>query len=164
MRVGTFDFCEVRRSQFVATPDERNAASASEGLRLANHILAIYRSILLFERVFEDARSYQNFVLFNHRAPNAKEMAKMAEEMKIHIPFMSLPFKANLLGTPTQLAAAITSMPPVKKFFVVKPTAKPEPVAPAQPKARFVLSVKRSASPQALNSLVDRFQRSSRAA
>ncbi len=163
LRIGSFDFCEVRKSQFMAVPDERNAAAAVEAALLTTRILAIYRSILLFEKVFATPDSYEKFVMFNHRAPSFKDMQDMAKKHNIYVPFMEMPFKANLMDTPAALATVITEAEPVKKLFLVrKPSTDAAPIVEkmAVPKAsRILLSVKRSASTQQLNALAQRFAR-----
>lgn len=162
LRSGTFDFCEVRKSQFVGSPDERNAASVAEGQRLATHILSIYRSILLFEKVFAETGSYDRFVLFNHRSPSFKDMQQMAKVQNIYVPFMELPYKADLRKTPLALATVITESVAVKKLSLPVRTVETIKLDVQPQKARVLVAVKRSASNQQLHDLAARFGRDAR--
>ena len=109
LRVGSFDFMEVRKHQFVGIADERNSDSLKEAVQLANRVLMIYRSILLFERVFEVEGSFNNFVIFNGRSPVFSDLQLLAKKSGIVIPFMGLPYKANLLDQPVAIATVIES-------------------------------------------------------
>lgn len=165
LRVGTFDFCEVRKSQFVATPDDRNEASLEEAQKLASHVLSIYRSILLFEKVFAEHGSYDKFVLFNRRAPSFKELQTMAKARNIYVPFLSLPYKADLCKTSDALATVITESAPVKQLTIKRDAVVTAFLTKAQvpvtsKKARLLVRVNRSATQDQLHALTAKFGRS----
>lgn len=93
LRVGTFDFYEVRKNVFHGVPDEHGPEAPQEAVVVCNRVLAIYRSILLFEALFHVKGSFNNWVIFNKRTPTPRDLADMARERKVYIPFMALPYK-----------------------------------------------------------------------
>lgn len=120
VRAGNFDFLEVRKHTFIGVPDARTATVLQEAQELANHILSIYRALMLFERVFAEAGSYDKFVIFNHRSPSLRDLQALAHQQKVRIPFLALPFKADL--TLPTLAAVIEDT--VDAGFETKPRGK----------------------------------------
>lgn len=117
LRVHGFDFQEVKRDRFVGIADDSDNL-ARRALDLANAILAAYRSMILFERVFAEDGSLNNFMMFHRRAPSSKEVQELARQKNIHVPYLELPFKSPLL----QAAAPIAAPKPIltKPLQVVK--------------------------------------------
>lgn len=93
LRVGTFDFHAERTNIYVGTPDEFSPESKAEASTVAAHILAIFRSLLLFEAVFAEPGSYNSWIVFNRRSPTAKDLADLGRSKGIFIPFMALPYQ-----------------------------------------------------------------------
>lgn len=151
LRVGSFDFCQTRTSHFEGVPDEHSAAQMAEAQQLATRILTIYRSILLFEKVFAEKGSYENFVLFHRRAPQFKELQTLAAQRNLHVPFLELPFKANLQAEPVAVVAAIT------KTLEDRSKSKVVLSAPVAPGRRVLISLKKQPSEDKLSALVGRF-------
>ena len=154
LRLGTFDFMEVCKNTFVGVPDERGSDSAFEGKQIANRVLMTYRASVLFEKVFAEKNSYENFVLFNRRGPTVQDMKDIGVRKGIVVPFMAIPYKANLSGEPVAVVAVLTQMLASKRTVSIK-------IAAGTPGHRSLSVVKPSPTVQQLNALTERFSRSS---
>lgn len=107
LRVGTIDFFEVRRNQYIGVPDQRDSVADAEVERLLSRILFIYRTLLTFEAVFSEEGSFDKWVTFHRRHPSNEDVLGMARERHIRVPYLALPF-FNTHESPATMQAVLS--------------------------------------------------------
>lgn len=132
LRIGTFDFVQVSKNRYVGIPDERNAESQAESLRVCSTVLALYRASITFERVFNAPNSYATWFLFNQRVPSVPEMAQMARDRGIRIPFLSFPFNGQIDKPTVVVSPAVPRYAPPLETRSVGSTTLRLPKKPAK--------------------------------
>lgn len=152
LRVGSFDFLEVKKNLLVAVPDERSDRIIREARQLGNAILQMYRSAILFEKVFEKEGSYEKWFTFHHRAPTLVDLQTIAARGNVQVPSMTLPYKAS------EFEKALN--PVLKARIHLDGKKKPLPVISSPELKKFrIITVNKEVSSKMLAALAAKFKR-----
>ena len=100
MRIGSYDFVAVRKNWYTGTPDERGDEACREGFRICQQMLAAYRMAVTFELVFPTPEDYAAWYNGMGRIPTGKDLAILAREKGMYVPYMGFPFVSSLVKAP----------------------------------------------------------------
>lgn len=152
-QIGTFDFHEQKKKQFIGIADEKGPDALREAHLICSHILAIFRSVLLYEAVFTQPGSYNRWITENRRFPTSKDLAEISRSTGIYIPFMTLPYKEQKVNIESLLERATSKVyPRYNERLAAKPAVPQQQASIAKP-----IPQKSLASPEKLQALLSAF-------